>query len=120
MLAGAPPALRPHAGSARIRYLAFEPGIVRSITGLDAARELGFVDQLDMQLEVGDEAPETTDSKTRHGYVIVSGSSAQETDARAQAAVDRLGVRTDREPLVHHDGAPASGHPRSHHDAKAD
>jgi biotin carboxylase len=120
MLAGAPPALRPHAGSARIRYLAFEPGLVRSITGLDAARELGFVDQLDMQLEVGDEAPETTDSKTRHGYVIVSGSSAQETDARAQAAVDRLGVRTDREPLVHHDGAPANGHPRSHHDAKAD
>jgi biotin carboxylase len=121
MLAGTPPLPLPHHGSARIRYLAFEPGVVRSITGLGAAREFGFVDQLDMQFDVGDEVPETTDSKTRHGYVIVSGPSAQDTDARAQAAVDRVVVRTAGEPLRDCAGAGAGAGaganegPRRHH-----
>jgi biotin carboxylase len=94
MLAGTPPAPLRHQGSARIRYLRFEPGTVRSVAGLGAARELEFVDDVALPFDAGDEVPVTTDSKTRHGYVIVSGASPEETDARALAAAGHISVRT--------------------------
>ena len=80
--------------TASIGYFRFAPGIVRSVTGIEAARELPYVDELAMPFAAGDRVPTTMDSKSRHGHVIVSGSSAAQTKVRALAAAGRISVRT--------------------------
>lgn len=96
-LAGRPPAPSPPTWTACIRYFQLVPGIVRAVAGVEAAAELSFVDELVMPFAAGDEVPETTDSKSRHGHVIVSGRSAEEAEARALAAMGHVFVNTARE-----------------------
>jgi biotin carboxylase len=94
-LAGRPP--RPPAphGVARISYFELPVGVVSSVSGLDEARALDFVDELQLPFGPGDRIPVTVDSKSRHGFVIVSGGSEEET-AR-QVEVVRSIVRVEVE-----------------------
>jgi biotin carboxylase len=94
MLAGTPPSPVTHRRSARIRYLKLEPGIVRSVRGVEEARSLPFVDEVVMPFAPGDLVPATSDSKTRHGHVIVAGRSAVQSDGRALSAMRRVSVQT--------------------------
>jgi biotin carboxylase len=94
-LAGRPPSPCRPTRTAGIRYLQLEPGRVHTVAGIERARALEFVDELVMPFDLGDWVPETTDSKSRHGHVIVSGSCASETDARAIAALRSVRVNTE-------------------------
>ena len=69
---------RPRPGPAEsighIAYLSFPSGVLRSVSGLDEARGLDFVHTLNFPSSVGDVLPKTVSSKTRHGFVILTGS----------------------------------------------
>jgi biotin carboxylase len=87
------PALR----TASIRYFQIAPGIVRSVSGLEAAGAPDYVDEVVLPFTVADRVPEIRDSKSRHGHVIVSGQSPAHTALRAMAASSRIVVRTGSE-----------------------
>jgi biotin carboxylase len=70
-----------------IAYFSFPPGVLRSVSGLDAVRALDYVDTLSFPFAPGDVLPETVSSKTRHGFVILTGSADA---AEAQARADRV------------------------------
>ena len=57
------------------------------MSGVDEARGLDFVHTLNFPFSVGDVLPETVSSKTRHGFVILTGS---EDAAEALARADRV------------------------------
>ena len=86
-LAGRPLAPGPSESVGHIAYLSFDSGVLRSVSGLDEARELDFVDTLNFPFSVGDVLPETVSSKTRHGFVILT---ASENAAQAQARAERV------------------------------
>lgn len=88
VLAGHRPALAPQrCGVARIAYFQFRPGVLESIGGLDEAAALPFVHDLHIPFAPGDVVPPVRDSKSRHGYVIVTG------DTHRQAAANLAEVR---------------------------
>ena len=80
---GAPAGLGGSIG--HIAYLSFASGVLRSVSGVDEARGLDFVHTLNFPFSVGDVLPETVSSKTRHGFVILTGSEDAE---QALARVD--------------------------------
>jgi cysteine synthase A len=86
-LAGRPPAPIPAGPVGHIAYFRVPTGVLRSVSGLEAAGKLDFVDTLNFPFEVGDVLPETVSSKTRHGYVILTPS---EDAAQATARADRV------------------------------
>jgi biotin carboxylase len=65
--------------TARIHYFDLPRGVVRAVHGVAEARALDFVRELSLPFKPGDVIPETVDWRTRHGYVIVSGRSAEHT-----------------------------------------
>jgi biotin carboxylase len=69
---------------ARIAYFELPPGELRSVTGLEQARALDFVADLSFPFGPGDRIPETVDSKSRHGYVMVVGDSEEHTAQRVE------------------------------------
>jgi len=96
-LAGNP--LRPATGTgtARIHYFSLPIGVVTSVAGLDAARDLPFVHELSFPFAPGDAVPETVDWSTRHGYVVVRGDSAAHTDELVAQVERTLRVTTKTE-----------------------
>jgi biotin carboxylase len=77
---------------ARVAYLEYPTGVLRSVTGLDAVRELDFVAELSFPFEVGDVIPKTVDSKTRHGYVVLHGDSPEQAAQRVTQARSMIDV----------------------------
>jgi cysteine synthase A len=86
-LAGRAPRVSPAESVGHIAYLSFPSGIIRSVSGLDEARALDFVDTLNFPFSVGDVLPGTVSSKTRHGFVILTGS---DDAAQALARANRV------------------------------
>ena len=86
-LAGRAPRPGPAESIGHIAYLSFPSGVLRSVSGVDEARGLDFVHTLNFPFSVGDVLPETVSSKTRHGFVILTGS---ENAAQARARADRM------------------------------
>ncbi|WP_329056048.1 ATP-grasp domain-containing protein [Amycolatopsis sp. NBC_01488] len=69
-----------------IAYFTFPTGVLQSVKGLEEARALDYVDTLSFPFAPGDVLPETVSSKTRHGFVILTGSAdAAAALARADA-----------------------------------
>ena len=102
-LAGRPLGTASTTCSARVAFLEFPCGRLRSVTGLEAVRDLGFVRELSFPFEPGDIIPPVVDAKSRHGYVVVTGDSPRQTRARAERArsmistvVDPVGEGQDR------------------------
>ncbi|MCY0942948.1 ATP-grasp domain-containing protein [Streptomyces antarcticus] len=94
-LAGAPVRPPRPKHTAAIGFFFLTPGRLESVTGLGAIRALPYVHQLHFPFAPGDELPRTTDSFTRHGYVVVDAQSpaeATERIARARALL-RADVR---------------------------
>ncbi len=91
---------------ARVAYFEFPAGVLRSVSGVAAARDLGFVAELSFPFEVGDTIPPVVDSKSRHGYVVVVGESAAQTQERARQVRSMIDVVT--EPGA---GGPPAGQP---------
>ncbi len=87
-------------GSARIHYFSLPCGVIRSVADLGEAAALDFVYELHFTLKPGDVVPETVDWRTRHGYVIVSGDSPEQTLERARQVESMLKVDVDTEPVA--------------------
>lgn len=87
----------PRRGTARIHYFNLPHGVATSVEGLDEIRALPFVSELSFPFSPGDRIPKTVDWRSRHGYVIVSGGSAEETAARVEQveALLRVEVRPE-------------------------
>jgi biotin carboxylase len=96
-LAGRAPRPTPAQAVGHIAYLGFPSGVLRSVSGLDEARGLDFVHTLDFPFAVGDRLPETVSSKTRHGFVILTGSAdAAQALVRAKRVRDLIKVEVTR------------------------
>lgn len=78
-----------------IAYLRLPQGVLRSVSGLDEVRGLPFVDTLSFPFSVGDRIPETVNSKTRHGFVILTAADAAEARARADLVRGTIEVEVD-------------------------
>ncbi|MEU7907466.1 ATP-grasp domain-containing protein [Actinoplanes sp. NPDC049118] len=81
--------------TARIHYFDLPVGVLRSVQGLDAARACEFVHDLSFPFAPGDPIPRIVDWRTRHGYVIVSGASAEDTRRLVRRVEDLLDIDVD-------------------------
>ncbi|OKK14270.1 phosphoribosylglycinamide synthetase [Streptomyces sp. CB00455] len=91
-LAGEPVAVPTVRRSAAIGFFRFPAGPLESVTGLEPVRALPYVHALHFPYRPGDLLPATTDSFTRHGYVVVDGASPQEVTERIDSVRERLRV----------------------------
>ncbi|MGK3204497.1 ATP-grasp domain-containing protein [Amycolatopsis sp. MEPSY49] len=83
-LAGRTSLPEPGGSVGHIAYFSFPTGVLQSVSGLDAVKALPYVDTLSFPFAPGDVLPETVSSKTRHGFVILTGSEdAEQAQARA-------------------------------------
>ncbi|WP_331739360.1 ATP-grasp domain-containing protein (plasmid) [Streptomyces sp. NBC_00637] len=91
--------------TAAVGFFLLPPGRLESVRGLDTVRTLPYVHTLHFPFAPGDELPPTTDSATRHGYVVVDAQSPAEADERL-ARVRSLLVADVREATL------SKGNPR--------
>jgi biotin carboxylase len=98
-LAGTPTSLSAPTASAMVRFFTFPPGRVDEIRGLEAVGRLGYVDELKVRLRPGDTASEVRDSSSRHGHVIVSGASPEESLARYEEVLATIEIVIDGVPV---------------------
>ncbi|MFH8716846.1 ATP-grasp domain-containing protein (plasmid) [Streptomyces zaomyceticus] len=68
--------------TASVGFFLLPAGELRSVTGLDAIRALPYVQTLHFPHSPGDDLPPTTNSFTRHGYVVVDAESPAEAADR--------------------------------------
>jgi cysteine synthase A len=83
---------------AHIAYLTLPTGVLRSVSGLDDVRALSFVDTLNFPFSVGDVIPRTVNSKTRHGFVVLTGEDATQARDRADQVRALIDVDVDAVP----------------------
>ena len=95
-LAGRPPRPARDAAVGHIAYLTLPTGVLRSVSGVDEARALDFVDTVSFPFSVGDVIPPTVDSKTRHGFVILTGADTAQALARADQVRGLIQVEVTR------------------------
>jgi biotin carboxylase len=88
----------PARAAAIAQFLVARPGIVRAVSGLDAARAASGVEDAQCFVPVGGRVLPLTDSAKRAGYVLVHGSSRREAMARADDALALLSMETREEP----------------------
>jgi hypothetical protein len=67
-------------------------GEIEAVGGLDEIRALDHVHDIVFPFAPGDRIPETLDSHTRHGHVVLTGSSVAEVRARVAAVRSMLAV----------------------------
>jgi len=92
---GETPALTPgEVRSAAIRYLQAPPGQVTAIDGVESARALPGVQEIGLDVKVGEAVPPLRSSGDRPGWVIAVGSAAGEAIQQAEAARDAISVVT--------------------------
>ncbi|MGW1777074.1 ATP-grasp domain-containing protein [Streptomyces sp. NPDC002104] len=91
-LAGEPVVVPGAVRTAAIGFFRFPAGPLQSVAGLEEVRDLSYVHALHFPFTPGDELPRTTDSFTRHGYVVVDGASPREAAGRIASVRERLRV----------------------------
>ncbi|MEV6513809.1 ATP-grasp domain-containing protein [Streptomyces sp. NPDC051642] len=91
-LAGRPFAPGAAERSAAISFFQLEPGRIERLEGEDTIRELAYVHDVRFPYGPGDELPVTVHSGSRHGFVVVEGADARETEERAGTAKELLRV----------------------------
>ncbi|WP_445282522.1 ATP-grasp domain-containing protein [Streptomyces sp. DSM 118148] len=79
--------------TASVGFFFLPAGRLQSVESVDAIRALPYVQTLHFPFQPGDELPPTTNSFTRHGYVVVDAESPAE--ARARIARVRGLLRVD-------------------------
>ncbi len=80
---------------AHIAYLDLPSGMLRAVHGLEAVRELDFVDSVSFPFEVGQPIAPAVSSWTRHGFVILTGADAEQALARAELVRSMITVDVD-------------------------
>jgi hypothetical protein len=85
-------------GAAATRFLSAEAGEVTAVTGLDEARALDGVLDVQLPFTVGDEIPELEDNFYRIGQVVcAAGTTAGAVDL-CEAVTTKIEIATRREP----------------------
>jgi biotin carboxylase len=79
------------------KFLVARPGIVRAVNGLEEARAIRGVDDVQAFVGVGGQVWPLTDSAKRAGYALAHGSTRSEAAARADEALGRLSIDTGHE-----------------------
>jgi biotin carboxylase len=88
------PAVPPPTGGAAIRYFTPPPGIVEEVSGLDAARYLPGLVDIEVEVRVGDRVHPLRSSFDRVGYVIACGADTGQARRRCLDAIDAVTIRT--------------------------
>jgi biotin carboxylase len=88
-----------HAGAVA-KFVVARPGLVRSVRGLEAARAIPGVEDVQCFVPVGGRVYPLTDSAKRAAYVLARGSSRQDALARADEALAHVGIETGDDPSV--------------------
>jgi biotin carboxylase len=91
-------AIAPRHGGAIAKFLVAKPGIVRAVRGLDAARAVAGVAEVEVFVPVGGRVWPLTDSAKRAAYVLAHGASREEATDRAAAALGRVDIETNDDP----------------------
>jgi biotin carboxylase len=92
---GEAPGLEPRqTQAASIRYLQASPGVVTAIEGVAAAEVLPGVQELGVDVKVGERVPPVRSSGDRPGWVIAIGQTPEEAVHRAEAARNTIQVIT--------------------------
>ncbi len=98
----------PTHGASIAKFLVARPGIVKSVTGLEAARALPGITDAQLFVPVGGRVHPLTDSAKRAAYVLAHGDTRDEAIARADAALATIRIDTDGDDdRAAHPGAPA-------------
>jgi len=80
---------------AAIRFLTATPGIVTGVAGIDRARRLGGVVDVDVTAGIGDEVRPLQSSADRVGHVIATGPDAAAATSAADAGGREIIITTD-------------------------
>ena len=80
-----------HCGSA-IRYFKQHAGVVKSITGVEAAEGMSGVKQVSIVHGVGEKITDITDSGSRMGFVIAQGTDADDAAEKCEKALKVIKV----------------------------
>lgn len=99
-LAGRAPAAPQSDSVGHIAYLDLPLGVLRAVQGLDAVRELDFVNSVSFPFEVGQTITEPVSSWTRHGFVILSGADVAQALERADLVRSMITVEVDAPALA--------------------
>jgi biotin carboxylase len=81
-------------GGAIAKFLIGTPGVVKSIRGLDVARNISGVDDAEVFVPVGGRVHPLTDSAKRAGYVLSHGRSRDEATSIADRALASIDLET--------------------------
>lgn len=87
--------LHPARGAAAIRFLTASPGVVTSVTGVDAARAVDGVEEVSVSVEAGSVVPELRWSDDRCGHVIVRADDADTAVRLARKVAGQIAITTE-------------------------
>ncbi|HEX9744997.1 MAG TPA: ATP-grasp domain-containing protein [bacterium] len=90
------PAFRTKNRAGVLRFMLFEPGIVRNISGLDEARKIDGVVATDLYIKAGDELKPATMDTMRHGYIITVADRIEDARVPADAVERTIRVNVSR------------------------
>ncbi|HEY0165692.1 MAG TPA: ATP-grasp domain-containing protein [Jatrophihabitans sp.] len=99
-LAGRAPAAPRSRSVGHIAFLDLPLGVLRAVRGLEAVRELDFVDSVSFPFKVGQTIAQTVNSKTRHGFVILTGADAAQALERADRVRSMITVEVEAPALA--------------------
>jgi biotin carboxylase len=85
-------------GGAIAKFLVARPGVVRTVSGLDAARAIEGVDDAEVFVPVGGRVHPLTDSAKRAAYALAHGATRAQATARADAALACIRIDTTNDP----------------------
>ncbi len=77
-----------------MRFFTPAPGVVREVTGLDAARDTEGVVELHLGIHVGDRVRPVTESYDRVGWVVCQGSDVLEANRRCEDVLRTVRIVT--------------------------
>lgn len=87
----------PAHGGAIAKFLVARPGHVSAVSGLEEARASSGVDDAEVFVPVGGRVMPLTDSAKRAAYALAHGTTRAEATSRADAALARIRIETERE-----------------------
>lgn len=80
------------ARGAAIRFIQGNPGVIQSVSGIDVARGLPGIYEVQLYVKLGDRIKSPENSSDRIGHIIAVGKDAEQAEYRVEAAVKEICV----------------------------